>query len=139
LVCTGTTGHAEVVQVTFDPAVITFREILEIFFAFHDPTQLDRQGADVGTQYRSVIFWHSEAQHSTAVELVAALEREGVYDRPIVTRVVPLEAFYPAERYHQEYYRRNPAQPYCQAIIAPKVTKLRRAYLERLKPEFRSR
>jgi peptide-methionine (S)-S-oxide reductase len=135
LVCTGTTGHAEVIQLRFDPAVITYREVLEIFFAFHDPTQLNRQGPDTGTQYRSVIFHHDEDQRVTAAALIAGLERERVYDRPIVTQLVPFEVFYPAERYHQEYYRRNPAQPYCMAVIAPKVAKLRRKYADRLKPE----
>ena len=135
LVCSGTSGHAEVAQLTFDPAVISYREVLEIFFAFHDPTQLNRQGADIGTQYRSVIFYHSDAQRAAAREVIAELEREQVYDRPIVTQLEPLDAFYPAEAYHQTYFRRNPDQPYCQAIIAPKVAKLRRAYLDRLKRE----
>jgi peptide-methionine (S)-S-oxide reductase len=137
LVCTGTTGHAEVVQITFDPAVIPYRDLLGVFFVTHDPTQLNRQGADVGTQYRSVFFTHSADQDATAREVVAALERDQVFDRPIVTEIVPLEAFYPAERYHQEYYRRNPAQAYCRAVIAPKVAKLRAAFLGRLKPEYR--
>jgi peptide-methionine (S)-S-oxide reductase len=135
LVCSGTTGHAEVAQLTFDPTTIAYREVLEIFFAFHDPTQLNRQGADVGTQYRSVIFYHAEAQRVTAQEVIARLERERVYDRPIVTQLEPLTAFYPAESYHQSYFRRNPGQGYCQAVIAPKVAKLRRAYLDRLKVE----
>jgi len=135
LVCTGTSGHAEVAQLTFDPTVISYREVLEIFFAFHDPTQLNRQGADIGTQYRSVIFYHSDAQRATAEEVIARLEREQVYDRPIVTQLEPLDAFYPAEAYHQTYFRRNPEQPYCQAVIAPKVAKLRRAYVDRLKSE----
>jgi len=138
LVCTGTTGHAEVAQVTFDPAVISFRDLLGVFFVIHDPTQLNRQGADVGTQYRSVIFTHSPEQSATAREVIAGLERDAVYDRPIVTELAPLDAFYPAEGYHQEYYRRNPRQAYCQAVIAPKVAKLRAAYLDRLKSEFRS-
>jgi peptide-methionine (S)-S-oxide reductase len=137
LVCSGTTGHAEVAQVTFDPTVIAYREVLETFFAFHDPTQLNRQGADVGTQYRSVIFYHSEAQRAVAEELMARLTRDHVYDRPIVTQLEPLAAFYPAERYHQEYFRRNEGQPYCQAVIAPKVAKLRHAYRDRLKPDYR--
>jgi len=138
LVCTGTTGHAEVTQVTFDPRVITFRDLLGVFFVIHDPTQLNRQGADTGTQYRSVVFTHSPEQEVAARDVIATLERDGVYDRPIVTEVTPLPAFYPAEGYHQEYYRRNARQPYCQAVIAPKVAKLRAAYLERLKPEFRA-
>jgi peptide-methionine (S)-S-oxide reductase len=137
LVCSGTTGHAEVAQVTFDPAVIPYRDVLETFFAFHDPTQLNRQGADIGTQYRSVIFYHSDAQRATAEELMARLMRDDVYGRPIVTQLEPLETFYPAERYHQEYFRRNEGQPYCQAVIAPKVAKLRHAYRDRLKPEYR--
>jgi len=137
LVCSGTTGHAEVAQVTFDPTVISYREVLETFFAFHDPTQLNRQGADVGTQYRSVILYHSDAQRAVAEALMAQLTRDDVYGRPIVTQLEPLETFYPAERYHQEYYRRNEHQPYCQAVIAPKVAKLRHAYRDRLKPEYR--
>jgi peptide-methionine (S)-S-oxide reductase len=139
LVCTGTTGHAEVVQVTFDPAVIGYREILEIFFVIHDPTTLNRQGADAGTQYRSVIFTHSEAQRAAAAAVIADLTGQEVFDRPIVTEIVPLDAFYPAEAYHQEYYRRNTRQPYCQAVIAPKVAKLRQKYLDRLKPAFARR
>jgi len=135
-VCSGTTGHAEVVQVAFDPAVIGYREVLEIFFVTHDPTTLNRQGPDAGTQYRSVIFAHDAAQRATAEAVIAELTREGIFDRPIVTEIVPLDAFYPAEAYHQEYYRRNTRQPYCQAVIAPKVAKLRTAYLDRLKPEF---
>jgi peptide-methionine (S)-S-oxide reductase len=135
-VCSGTTGHAEVAQVTFDPAVITYREMLEIFFAFHDPTQLNRQGPDVGTQYRSVIFHHTDAQRATALAVIDGLTREQVFDRPIVTQVEPLQAFYPAEGYHRDYFRRHTAQPYCQAIIAPKVAKLRKAYADRLKPEL---
>jgi peptide-methionine (S)-S-oxide reductase len=138
LVCTGATGHAEVVQVTFDPAVIPYRDLLGVFFVTHDPTQLNRQGADVGTQYRSVIFTHSAEQDATARDVLAALEREQLYDRPIVTEITPLDTFYPAEPYHREYYRRNPTQPYCQAVIAPKVAKLRAAYRDRLKPQYRA-
>ncbi len=133
-VCTGITGHAEVVQVEFDPAVITFREILEIFFTIHDPTTRDRQGTDVGTQYRSAIFYHSPDQKSVAEEVIAELDGEGVFGDPIVTEVAALEAFYPAEDYHNEYYRRNSSQPYCQAVISPKVAKLREKYRDRLKP-----
>lgn len=136
LVCSGTTGHAEVVQVTFDPTVIRYEDILGIFFAFHDPTQLNRQGPDVGTQYRSAIFYHSDRQRAAAEAVMSQLEQEHAYDRPIVTQVEPLEAFYPAESYHQEYFRRNPEQAYCQAVIAPKVAKLRRAYLDRLKSDL---
>ncbi|MFN2109795.1 MAG: peptide-methionine (S)-S-oxide reductase MsrA [Anaerolineae bacterium] len=132
-VCTGTTGHAEVVQVTFDPAVISFREILEVFFDVHDPTTLNRQGADVGTQYRSAIFYHSEAQKATAETLIAELEAAHVWKSSIVTEVVPFEAFYQAEDYHQEYYRQNQQQPYCRAVIAPKLAKFEKYYVNRLK------
>lgn len=132
-VCTGTTGHAEVVQITFDPAVITFRDILDVFFTIHDPTTLNRQGADVGPQYRSAIFYHSDEQRAIAEGAIADLEAAGVWDAPIVTEVTPLTTFYAAEDYHQEYYVRNPNQGYCRMVIAPKVAKLRKHYLERLK------
>lgn len=132
-VCTGTTGHVEVVQVTFDPDAVSFREILEVFFTIHDPTTPDRQGADVGPQYRSAVFWHSEEQKATAEQVIAELEREGVWDAPIVTELRPAETFYAAEGYHQEYYRRNPNQAYCRMVIEPKVAKFRRKYLERLR------
>jgi len=132
-VCAGTTGHAEVVQVTFDPEAVSFREILEVFFTLHDPTTLNRQGNDVGTQYRSAVFYHSPEQKATAEEVIAEMEREKVWDDPIVTEVAPFTEFYPAESYHQEYYRRNPNQPYCQVVVAPKVAKFRKRYLERLK------
>jgi peptide-methionine (S)-S-oxide reductase len=132
-VCAGTTGHAEVVQVTFDPREISYRELLEVFFTIHDPTTLNRQGGDVGTQYRSAIYFHTPEQKATAEEVVAALNAEGVWDAPIVTEVAPLDVFYPAEKYHQEYYRRNANQPYCQVVIAPKVAKVRKQYLEKLK------
>jgi peptide-methionine (S)-S-oxide reductase len=135
LVCSGTTGHAEVVQVTFDPAVISYRELLEVFFTIHDPTQLDRQGPDSGTQYRSAVFYQSPEQKATAEAVIAELTRAEVWDAPIVTEIVPLDAFYPAERYHQEYYRRNPNQGYCQIVIAPKVAKARRVFLSKLKRE----
>jgi peptide-methionine (S)-S-oxide reductase len=131
-VCSGATGHAEVVQVTFDPAVISFRELLEIFFAIHDPTTLNRQGADVGTQYRSAIFYHSPEQKQAAEGLIAELNAAGTWDRPIVTVVVPFEAFYPAEGYHQSYFRNNPAQGYCSVVIAPKVAKFRKQFAGRL-------
>jgi len=131
-VCTGATGHAEVVQVTFDPGVIPYNEILEIFFATHDPTTLDRQGADVGTQYRSVIFTHSDEQAEVARNLVARLEREELFDEPIVTEIVPLDRFYAAERYHDEYYRRNPNQSYCRVVIGPKLAKFRKSFAHRL-------
>lgn len=132
-VCSGATGHAEVVQVTFDPAVTSFEELLEIFFTIHDPTTLNRQGADVGTQYRSAIFYHSPEQKETAERVIEALAAEGIWEAPIVTEVTPLTAFYPAEGYHQEYYRRNTAQPYCQAVVAPKVAKFRSKYRAKLK------
>ncbi|MBX6763846.1 MAG: peptide-methionine (S)-S-oxide reductase MsrA [Rubrobacteraceae bacterium] len=132
-VCTGTTGHAEVVQLTYDPGVISYREILEVFFTVHDPTTLNRQGPDVGTQYRSAIFYHDEEQRRTAEEVISELEEKGVWENPIVTEVVPFEAFYPAEEYHHEYFRNHPDQPYCRVVIAPKVAKFRKQYLERLK------
>jgi peptide-methionine (S)-S-oxide reductase len=132
-VCGGTTGHAEVVRVTFDPAVISYRDLLEIFFAIHDPTTLNRQGADVGTQYRSAIFTHSPEQKRVADEVIAELTAEKVWPNPIVTEVVPAGPFYKAEDYHQGYYRANPSQPYCVAVVAPKVAKLRKKFAERLK------
>ena len=131
-VCSGTTGHAEVVQVTFDPSVIPYRDVLGVFFSIHDPTTLNRQGADVGTQYRSIVLYHSPEQRATAEQMIAELERQHVWDDPIVTEIQPLTAFYPAEPYHQDYFAANPRQPYCQAIIAPKVAKFRKAYLDRL-------
>src|SRR6266511_369808 len=133
LVCTGTTGHAEVVRITFDPSVITYRDLLEIFFVVHDPTTLNRQGGDVGTQYRSAVFYHSPEQKSEAERVIAELEAAHVWDDPIVTEVVPFEAFYPAEEYHRDYYRRNPNQGYCRVVIAPKVAKVRKAYFEKLR------
>ena len=132
-VTTGTTGHAEVVQLTFDPDVVSFREILEVFFTIHDPTTPNRQGADVGPQYRSIILYHSDEQKATAESVIAELERENVWDAPIVTELVPLETFYEGEAYHQQYYRRNPNQGYCQVVIAPKVSKFRKKYMERLR------
>jgi peptide-methionine (S)-S-oxide reductase len=132
-VCTGSTGHAEVVQVTFDPEVVSYREILEVFFTIHDPTTLNRQGADVGTQYRSVIFYHDEEQRRVAAEVISELEAEGLWNDPIVTEVTPFGAYYRAEDYHQGYYRNNEYQPYCQVVIAPKVAKFRSKYLARLK------
>ncbi|HTR21851.1 MAG TPA: peptide-methionine (S)-S-oxide reductase MsrA [Gemmatimonadales bacterium] len=132
-VCTGDTGHAEVVQVTFDPAVITYREVLEVFFTIHDPTTLNRQGADVGTQYRSAIFYHTAEQKATAEAVMAELETERVWNDRIVTQLVPYELFYPAEEYHRDYYRRNPNQGYCRIVIAPKVSKLRKVYFEKLR------
>jgi len=132
-VCTGATGHAEAIQITFDPDVITYRQLLDFFFAFHDPTTLNRQGADIGTQYRSAIFVHSPEQERTAREVIASLDAQHMWDAPIVTEVVPLRAFYPAEAYHQSYYRQNPERSYCQATIAPKVAKLRQQYAAALK------
>jgi peptide-methionine (S)-S-oxide reductase len=132
-VCTDTTGHAEVAQVTFDPSVISYRELLEALFSTHDPTTLNRQGADVGRQYRSVIFYHDEGQKREADAIVRELTDERVFRNPIVTEVERLEAFYPAEDYHREYYRRNKSQPYCQAVIAPKLAKFRSHWKSKLK------
>jgi peptide-methionine (S)-S-oxide reductase len=132
-VCTGATGHAEVVQVTFDPTVVSFKEILEVFFTIHDPTTLNRQGADVGPQYRSVIFYHTPAQKATAEQVIVEINAAHIWDAPIVTEVTPIQTFYPAEDYHQEYFLRNPGQGYCRMIIAPKVAKFRQKYLNRLK------
>lgn len=131
-VCTGTTGHAEVIQITFDPNVISFREILQIFFTVHDPTTLNRQGADVGTQYRSVIFYHSNEQKAIAEQVIEEFKREGIWGAPIVTQVVRFKSFYKAEDYHEKYFKRNPGQPYCQVVIAPKVAKFRQHYREKL-------
>ena len=136
-VTTGATGHAEVVQVHFDPKVLSYRQVLEIFFAMHDPTTLNRQGADAGTQYRSVVFYHDDAQRKVAEELVAEFARDRVFPNPIVTELSPLEAFYEAEDYHQDYYENNGSQGYCRVVIAPKVNKLRTKYTELLKPEYR--
>ena len=133
LVRTGTTGHAEVVQLTFDPAVVSFRDVLDIFFVIHDPTTLNQQGADVGTQYRSAIFFHTQVQKATAERVIAELEAAHTWDAPIVTEVVPFDTFYPAEEYHRDYFRRNPNQGYCRAVIAPKVAKVRKAYFEKLR------
>lgn len=132
-VCSGSTGHAEVVQLTYDPAVITFRELLEIFFTIHDPTTLNRQGADTGTQYRSAIFYHSAEQKAEAESVIATLTAGKVFSSPIVTQVAPLDRFYPAEEYHRDYYRRNPNQGYCRVVIEPKVSKLRKHWQEKLK------
>jgi peptide-methionine (S)-S-oxide reductase len=132
-VCTGTTGHAEVVQLTFDPEVISFSEILEVFFSIHDPTTLNRQGADVGTQYRSAIFYHSAEQKEISEQMIKDLNAAEIWKDPIVTEVTPLTTFFKAEDYHQEYYQNNTAQPYCQVVIAPKLSKFRQKYLEKLK------
>jgi peptide-methionine (S)-S-oxide reductase len=132
-VSSGTTGHAEAVQLTFDPKVISFREILEIFFATHDPTTLNRQGPDVGTQYRSAIFYHDEAQKTAAEALIDELNKEEIWDKPIVTEVVPFKVFYEAEEYHKDYYRRHPESAYCQQVITPKIVKLQQRFLGKLK------
>jgi len=132
-VCTGKTGHAEVVQITFDPQVVSFRDLLHVFFTIHDPTTLNQQGGDVGTQYRSAVFYHSPGQKAEVERVIAELTAEKVWDDPIVTELKPLERFYPAEEYHRDYYRRNPTQGYCRAVIAPKVAKVRKLYMDKLK------
>jgi peptide-methionine (S)-S-oxide reductase len=132
-VCTGRTGHAEAVEINFDPSVIGYRRLLELFFAFHDPTTLNRQGPDHGTQYRSAIFTHDDAQRREAEGLIAELEREGTFDAPIVTTIEPAGTFYPAETYHQDYYSRNASKPYCAATITPKMVKLRAVYRDLLR------
>ena len=131
-VCSGATGHAEVVQITFDPNVISYRDLLGVFFTIHDPTTLNRQGPDEGTQYRSVVFYHSPEQQKAVLEVMRELKANGVWERPIVTEVAPLGAYYPAEAYHQDYFNKNPNQPYCAAVVAPKVSKFRKAYFDRL-------
>jgi peptide-methionine (S)-S-oxide reductase len=133
-VSSGRTGHAEAVQLTFDPGIISFREILEIFFGTHDPTTMNRQGPDVGTQYRSVIFYHDETQKATAETVIAELNREGVWDKPIVTQLVPFKFFYNAEAYHKDYYAKHPESTYCQQVITPKIAKLQQRYYNKLKP-----
>ena len=132
-VCTGRTGHAEAVQVTFDPAIISYEELLKIFFTVHDPTTLNRQGADVGTQYRSAIFYHSDQQKSTAQQVVSEVTAAKLWNAPIVTQIEPFQAFYRAEGYHLDYFKNNPRQPYCQMVIAPKVRKFREHYMEKLR------
>lgn len=132
-VCTGTTGHAEVVQLSYDPDVISYRELLEVFFAIHDPTTLNRQGADVGPQYRSAIFYHDEEQKQAAQEIIEELEEENVFADPIVTELSALDDFYRAEDYHQDYYEKNPNQGYCQVVIAPKLAKFRKTFAEKRK------
>jgi peptide-methionine (S)-S-oxide reductase len=132
-VCSGLTGHAEVVQVAFDPAVVSYRELLQVFFTIHDPTTLNRQGADVGTQYRSAIFYHDDAQKATAEAVMAEVTAEKIWPNPLVTQLEPLAKFYPAEEYHQDYFARNPSQPYCQVVVAPKVSKFRKQYVGMLK------
>lgn len=131
-VCGGNTGHAEVVQITFDPSQISYRDLLDVFFTIHDPTTQDRQGGDIGPQYRSIILTHSDEQARIAREAITEVTAEGVWDDPIVTKIEPLTTFYPAETYHQDYFANNPNQPYCQVVIAPKVAKFRRKYLEKL-------
>ena len=132
-VCNGDTGHAEVVRIAFDPTKISYREILEVFFTIHDPTTLNRQGADVGTQYRSAIFYHSDEQKQIAEEVMAEISAEGIWKNPLVTQLVPAPEFYPAEEYHQEYFARNPNQGYCQVVVAPKVAKFRSKFLSKLR------
>lgn len=132
-VCNETTGHAEVVQITFDPAIVSYTEILEVFFVTHDPTTLNRQGNDVGTQYRSAIFYHSEQQKQTAQKVIELLTKDKVYNKPIVTEVTAFSAFYPAEDYHVNYFARNKNQPYCQFVVAPKVEKFRKVFKEKMK------
>jgi len=132
-VCSETTGHAEVIQLKFDPNVISFKEILQVFFAVHDPTTLNRQGNDIGSSYRSAIFYHSDEQRRIAEEVIEEVEAEGVYDNPIVTEVKSFDKFYIAENYHQEYFANNPNQPYCAAVVEPKVAKFRKNFVDRLK------
>jgi peptide-methionine (S)-S-oxide reductase len=132
-VCTGTTGHAEAVQITFDPGVLSFRELLEVFFSIHDPTTINYQGNDFGTQYRSAVFYHTAEQKQEAVRMIGELTASGVWTQPIVTEVKQLAEFHPAEEYHHQYFRRNPEEGYCQVVIAPKLDKFRRKYAERLR------
>ncbi len=138
-VCSGKSGHAEVVQIKFDSSIISFDEILEIFFAIHDPTQLNRQGNDIGSQYRSVIFYHSEEQSESAAYAIKVLEQKKIWNNPIVTEVSPLEKYYPAEDYHQNYYNNNPTQSYCSFVISPKISKIRTKFNHKLKPTLRGR
>lgn len=132
-VCTGRTGHAEVVQVTFDPTLISFRQLLQVFFTVHDPTTLNKQGNDSGTQYRSVIFYHHDEQKRVAEEVIREMTKSKMWGKPVVTQVVPFKTFYRAEDYHQQYFRNNPSQSYCQVVIAPKVAKFRKYYFDMLK------
>ncbi|HET8631675.1 MAG TPA: peptide-methionine (S)-S-oxide reductase MsrA [Thermomicrobiales bacterium] len=132
-VCTGTTGHAEVAQITYDPRTISYQDLLDVFFAIHDPTTVDRQGHDVGPQYRSLILYHDPEQRAAAEGTIARLNAERIWDAPIVTQIEPYTVFYPAEEYHRDYFARNPQQPYCQIVIAPKVAKARKHFLEKLK------
>ena len=132
-VCSETTGHAEVVQIKFDPAVLSFADLLRVYFTVHDPTTLNRQGNDIGTSYRSAIFYRSDEQRQTAEQVIAEITAEGIYDNPIVTEVTPFDKFWPAEDYHQEYFANNPTQPYCAGVVAPKVAKFRQKFVDRLK------
>lgn len=134
-VCSGQTGHAEVVRIEYDPAVVSYREILEVFFAIHDPTQLNRQGNDIGTQYRSAIFWLDDSQRQEAERMIAELTRSGSFDKPIVTEVTPAGTFWPAEDYHRDYFERHPNQPYCLFVVAPKVAKFRSKFAALHKPD----
>ena len=132
-VCSETTGHAEVVQIRFDPSELSYKELLQVFFTVHDPTTLNRQGGDIGTSYRSAVFYHSDEQKQIAEETIAEFNAEGIYDNPIVTQVAAFDKFWPAEDYHQEYFANNPNQPYCNAVVAPKVAKFRQKFISRLK------
>ena len=134
-VCSETTGHAEVIQVKFDPSRLSFADLLRVFFTIHDPTQLNRQGNDIGTSYRSAIFYHSEEQKRVAEEIIAEITSEGIYDNPIVTEITAFDKFWPAEDYHQEYFANNPYQPYCMAVVSPKVSKFRKHFIEMLKKQ----
>ena len=134
-VCSGRTGHAEIVQVTFDPGVVTYEDLLGVFFTIHDPTTLNRQGNDVGTQYRSAIFYHDDEQKADAEQAIREITEARIWSRPIVTEIVPLTDFYAAEAYHQDYFKNNPYQPYCQVVVAPKVAKFRKQYFSRLKKQ----
>jgi peptide-methionine (S)-S-oxide reductase len=134
-VCSGRTGHAEIVQVTFDPGVVTYEDLLGVFFTIHDPTTLNRQGNDVGTQYRSAIFYHDDEQKAAAEQAIREITDARIWSRPIVTEIVPLTEFYAAEAYHQDYFKNNPYQPYCQVVVAPKVAKFRKQYFSRLKKQ----
>lgn len=132
-VCSETTGHAEVVQIRFDPEVLSYADLLRVYFTVHDPTTLNRQGGDIGTSYRSAIFYHSDKQRQTAEQIIAEITAEGIYENPIVTEVTAFDKFWPAEDYHQEYFANNPTQPYCAAVVAPKVAKFRQKFVSRLK------
>lgn len=132
-VCSEATGHAEVVQIKFDPEELSFHDLLEVYFTVHDPTQLNRQGNDIGTSYRSAIFYHDDDQLRVAEQVIAEITAEAIYDKPIVTQLRPFEKFWPAEDYHQEYFANNPNQPYCAAVVAPKVAKFRKKFVDRLK------